>query len=166
MTFGNWKRWIINGVIVIAIFLTVSTWQSRNLISLKRQAPTFQLPTITGLNVNLYDFRGQRVLLYFFAPWCKICDLSVSNLNWMRTILGEDSIAILAIALSYNDLQSIKSFIERNDIKVPVLIGTPQIVNSYRINAFPTIYVVNENGEIYSSTVGYTSILSLLLRTL
>ena len=67
---------------------------------------------------------------------------------------------------NWSDLQSIKSFIKRNDLEVPVLIGTPQIVNSYRINAFPSIYVVNETGEIYSSTIGYTSILGLLLRTL
>ena len=166
MTFGNWKRLLINGVIVIALSIGVSTWQSSNLISDKKSAPQFTLPTISGLNVSLNDFAGKRVLLYFFAPWCKICDLSISNLNWLKSLRGEESLNLLAVALSYDDINSIKSFIKRNNINVPVLIGTSKIINSYRINAFPTIYVVNETGEIYSSTVGYTSILSLLLRTL
>ena len=166
MTFGTWKRWLLNGVIVLAIFFTVSTWQSRNLLSLKNQAPSFQLPAISGLNVKLNDFRGKRVLLYFFAPWCKVCDLSISNLNWVKILLGEENVSLLAIALSYKDLQSIKSFVDRNNLEVPVLIGTPNITNSYQINAFPTIYVVNESGRIVSSTVGYTSFLGLWWRTL
>ena len=165
MTFGTRKRWLLNGVIVIAIFLAISTWQSRDLIALKKQAPAFRLPTISGFNVKLNDFRGKRVLLYFFAPWCKICDLSISNLNWVKTLRGKESVTLLAIALSYKDLQSIKSFIERNDLNIPVLIGTPEIINSYRITAFPTIYTVNESGKIDSSTVGYTSVLGLLWRT-
>ena len=166
MTFGTRKRWLLNGVIVIAIFLGVSTWQSRNLIALKKQAPEFELATISGLKVSLNDFHGKRVLLYFFAPWCKICDISISNLDWIKSLRGEESVSLLAIALSYNDLHSIKSFIKRNNLNVPVLIGTSEIINSYRISAFPTIYVVNESGRIDSSTVGYTSVLGLWWRTL
>jgi len=166
VTFGTRKRWLLNGVIVIAIFLGVSTWQSRNLIALKKQAPEFELATISGLKVSLNDFHGKRVLLYFFAPWCKICDISISNLDWIKSLRGEESVSLLAIALSYNDLHSIKSFIKRNNLNVPVLIGTSEIINSYRISAFPTIYVVNESGRIDSSTVGYTSVLGLWWRTL
>ena len=113
MTFGNWKRLLINGVIVIALSIGVSTWQSSNLISDKKSAPQFTLPTISGLNVSLNDFAGKRVLLYFFAPWCKICDLSISNLNWLKSLRGEESLNLLAVALSYDDINSIKSFIKR-----------------------------------------------------
>ena len=166
MTFGTWKKWLLNVIIVIAIFLAVSIWNTRNLISDKKQAPTFELSSISGLNVKLNDFRGKRVLLYFFAPWCKICDLSISNLNWVKKLPGKEKVTLLSIALSYKDIQSIKNFIERNDLKVPVLLGTHEIINSYRISAFPTIYSVNESGEIDSSTVGYTSILGLWWRTM
>ena len=165
MILGTWKKLLINVIVVISIFLVVSKWHSRNLISEKKKAPAFQLSNISGLNVKLNDFRGQRVLMYFFAPWCKICDLSISNLNWVKKLRGKESVTLLAIALSYKDLQSIKSFIEKNNLNVPVLLGTPEIINAYRISAFPTIYALNEYGEIDSSTVGYTSILGLWWRT-
>ena len=165
MILGTWKKLLINVIVVISIFLVVSKWHSRNLISDKKKAPAFQLSNISGLNVKLNDFRGQRVLMYFFAPWCKICDLSISNLNWVKKLRGKESVTLLAIALSYKDLQSIKSFIEKNNLNVPVLLGTPEIINAYRISAFPTIYALNEYGEIDSSTVGYTSILGLWWRT-
>ncbi len=164
MTLGNWKRWILNVIVVIAIYLVVSIWQSRDLIPTKKDAPEFQLSNIYGSIVNLNDFNNERVLLYFFAPWCKICDLNITNLNWLKKLRG-NAVNILAIAVSYNDLKSINSFVKRNNLDVPVLIGSNKITDSYQITAFPTIYTINEAGEIISATVGYTSLLGLWLRT-
>ena len=160
MTFGSWKRWLLNGAIIIAVFLAVSAWQGKDLVSSQEPAPLFKLPTLSGDLVALEDFQGKRVLLYFFAPWCKICDLSIGNLNWVRKLRSEDSTALLAVALSYDDLQSVKSFQERNTLDVPVLLS------SYRIRAFPTVYTVNKSGEIDGSTVGYATTLGLWWRTL
>lgn len=166
MTIGSWKRWLLNGAIIIAVVLAVTAWQGRDLVSNQVPAPLFRLTDLSGDSVSLEDFKGRRVLLYFFAPWCKICDLSIGNLNWVRKLRGEDSTALLAVALSYDDLQSVKSFQERNTLDVPVLLGTHDMLSSYRIRAFPTVYTVNKSGEIDGSTVGYATTLGLWWRTL
>ena len=166
MYFENWKRWLINGLLIFTIFVGVTAWQERNLVPVQTPAPSFRLPLLSGSTVALEDLRGRRVLLFFFAPWCKVCDISISNLNWVRRLLSEESGSIFAVALSYNGLQSIEAFLERNALDVPVLLGNSEILNSYRINAFPTVYVLNESGNIDSSTVGYTTTLGLWWRTL
>ena len=166
MTFGNWKRWLLNAAIILAVFLAVNAWQGKDLVSNQVSAPSFRLPAISGDSVALEDFQGRRVLLYFFAPWCKVCDFSIGNLNWVRKLRGEDSAALLAVALSYDDLQSVNSFVERNPLEVPVLLGTPELFKSYRIRAFPTVYTVNKSGEVDGSTVGYATTLGLWWRTL
>ncbi len=166
MTFGSWKRWLLNGAIIIAVFLAVSAWQGKDLVSNQVPAPLFKLQTLSGDLVALEEFKGKRVLLYFFAPWCKICDLSIGNLNWVRKLRSEDSTELLAVALSYDDLQSVKSFQERNTLDVPVLLGTHDMLSSYRIRAFPTVYTVNKSGEVDGSTVGYATTLGLWWRTL
>ena len=166
MTFGNWKRWLLNGAIILAVFLGVNAWQGKALVSNQVPAPLFRLPALSGDSVALEDFQGKRVLLYFFAPWCKVCDFSIGNLNWVRKLRSEDSAALLAVALSYDDLQSVNSFVERNPLEVPVLLGTPELFKSYRIRAFPTVYTVNKFGEIDGSTVGYATTLGLWWRTL
>ena len=166
MAFFHWKRWLLNGVLILAIFLAVTVWQGRDLISEQTPAPSFRLPALSGPPVALEDLRGRRVLLYFFAPWCKVCDLSISNLNWVRKLRDEESIALFAVALSYKDFQSVEAFLERNALSVPVLLGTRELLNSYQINAFPTVYVLNESGNIDGSTVGYSSTLGLWWRTL
>jgi len=166
MDFGNWKRWLMNVLLILAIFLVVTAWQGRNLISKQTPAPSFRLPALSGPPVALEDLRGRRVLLYFFAPWCKVCDLSISNLNWVRKLWDEESVSIFAVALSYKELQSVEAFLERKALSVPVLLGTQELLNSYRISAFPTVYVLNESGNIDGSTVGYSSTLGLWWRTL
>jgi len=166
MYFENWKRWLINGLLIFTIFVGVTAWQERNLVPVQTPAPSFRLPLLSGSTVALEDLRGRRVLLFFFAPWCKVCDISISNLNWVRRLLSEESGSIFAVALSYNGLQSIDAFLERNALDVPLLLGNSEILNSYRINAFPTVYVLNESGNIDSSTVGYTTTLGLWWRTL
>ena len=166
MSFGNWKRWLLNGAIILAVFLAVTVWQGKDLVSNQVPAPSFRLPALSGDSVALEDFQGRRVLLYFFAPWCKICDFSIGNLNWVRKLRGEDSAALLAVALSYDDMHSVKSFLERNPLDVPVLLGTHELFKSYRIRAFPTVYTVNKSGEIDGSTVGYATTLGLWWRTL
>ena len=166
MTFGSWKRWLLNGAIIIAVFLAVSAWQGKDLVSNQVPAPLFRLSDLSGESFALEDFQGKRVLLYFFAPWCKICDLSIGNLNWVRKLRSEDSTELLAVALSYDDLQSVKSFQERNTLDVPVLLGTHDMLSSYRIRAFPTVYTVNKSGEVDGSTVGYATTLGLWWRTL
>ena len=166
MTFGNWKRLLLNGVLILAFFLAVTAWQGRDLVSEQNPAPSFRLAAFSGSPVSLEDLRGRRVLLFFFAPWCKVCDLSIRNLNWVRKLRDEESVSLFAVALSYKDVKSVEVFLGRNDLDVPVLLGTAEQLNSYRISAFPTVYVLNEFGHIDGSTVGYTTTFGLWWRTL
>ena len=166
MTFGNWQRWLLNGVLILGTFLAVTAWQGRNLVAEQTPAPAFLLPAFSGPPVALEDLRGRRVLLYFFAPWCQVCDLSIGNLNWVRKLRDEDSVALFAVALSYSDLHSIEAFLEHNALDVPVLLGTPELFNTYRIRAFPTVYALDKSGNIDGATVGYATTLGLWWRTL
>ena len=166
MDFRKLKRWLMNGLLILSIFVGMTAWQGRNLISKQNPAPSFRLPALSGPPVVLKNLRGRRVLLYFFAPWCKVCDLSISNLNWVRKLWDEESVSIFAVAVSYKELQSVEAFLERNTLNVPVLLGNRELLNSYRISAFPTIYVLNEFGNIDGSTVGYSSTFGLWWLTL
>lgn len=165
MTFINWKRWLLKGLLIFAIFLAVSSWNERNLIPEKEPAPSFTLNTIDGSNISLKNLQGQRVLIYFFAPWCKFCDLSISNLNLVKKIRGKTSISILAVALSYKDKKSLNFFLKRNPLDVPVLLGSSKVLDDYSINAFPTIYTIDKLGKIESTSVGYATTLGLLWKS-
>jgi len=41
--FANWKRWLVNGGLILAIFLVVTAEEGQNLVSEQKPAPTFSL---------------------------------------------------------------------------------------------------------------------------
>ncbi len=53
MTFGNWKRWLLNGAIILAVFLAATAWQGKDLVSNQAPAPLFRLPALSGDSVAL-----------------------------------------------------------------------------------------------------------------
>jgi hypothetical protein len=42
-------------------------------------------------------------------------------------------------------------------LNYPVLLGNDQVMRAFRIDAFPTTYVVSEDGRIEDAAVGYTT---------
>ncbi|WP_445667500.1 redoxin domain-containing protein [Paenibacillus sp. FSL H3-0321] len=44
-------------------------------------APDFDATTLTGEKVSLKDYQGKRVLLNFWASWCKLCMREMPLLN-------------------------------------------------------------------------------------
>src|SRR5699024_12283205 len=44
-------------------------------------APDFELETLDGETVKLSDFRGQKVLLNFWATWCPPCRAEMPDMQ-------------------------------------------------------------------------------------
>lgn len=116
--------------------------------------------------VQLESLQGRRVMLYFFAPWCTVCSLNIGNLNWLRELRSETSLAIYAVALDYQNPEEVLKYAAKHDLQVPVLFGRVETLTDYRIQAFPTLYVIDENGLVDETSVGYTPLPGLWWRSL
>lgn len=46
-----------------------------------QRAPSFRLPTLAGGEVSLADFKGQPVILEFWASWCPNCNATAPHLE-------------------------------------------------------------------------------------
>lgn len=141
-------------VIVLLLFWAFTAWQSRHLVSVGVEAPDFELPVLGGGLDSLSNHLGEKVVLVFWAPWCTVCGLEAGNLS----DLDEDpDITVLSVVLSYEDMESINDFVEEHEVRYPVLLGTSAVSTRYNIGAFPTLYLIDEEGHIESSLVGYTT---------
>lgn len=153
----------------VLIFMAVSYWQERNMLDSKSDIPvlsavaldgkTYQIPTISSK-------AGKKTLLYFFAPWCNICHLSIGNLNILRGQIDESELDIIIVALDWQSKEEIESFIEEHELNFPVLLGTAQWQEQYKIQGFPSYYVVDQEGKVLSHSMGYSSSIGMLRRTL
>jgi len=123
-----------------------------------------------GLDDKIYQFpdpslKTNKTLIYFFAPWCKVCHLSINNLNILRSQISEDKLSILIVALDWKSKTEIENYMTEHELEFPVLLGNRNWSNQYKIKGFPSYYVLDNNGHIISKSMGYSTSIGMLLRS-
>jgi len=121
------------------------------------------LPTIVGDTVSLQS-QGKTTVVYFFAPWCQICHLSIENL---QTVYDKNEMLdVVAVALDYNNINEVEEFTKQHQLTFPIALGNELIKKSLSVSAYPSYYVINEKNIIIAKSLGYSSELGLYLRSL
>ena len=152
--------------VVAAVVFGIAEWQARDLVPRRSAAPGFTLRALDGAEVALSESRGKTVVLYFFAPWCGVCSASSKNVVALREARGEDEVAIYAVGLDWSTTGELSRFAREHELNVPVLLGDDGVRRSYSIQAYPTVYVIDDRGRVRDRVVGYTTELGLRLRSL
>ncbi len=153
--------------VFVVILAGVIAYQSRNLLPAdKTPAPALNAAALSG---EIFDLQGDAApptLVYFFAPWCKICAASSSNINALRRFRKEEDLRILMVALDWQSKDEVQAYADRHDISVPVVLGNRKIASDWNIYAFPTYYVLNGEQQVVSRDLGYSTLAGLWWRSL
>lgn len=157
------RSWFFTLLLAVATFWFGSSYQARSLLDNGEVAPAFMAITSEGELFRSAELEGQQTLLYFFAPWCGICRLSMPNLKFLQA--DNAGLAVYAIALQYDSAEQVEDFIADLDLQVPVLLGNQQLAQDFQIKAFPTYYVIDPQGQVKARTLGYSTALGLWLRS-
>ena len=118
-------------------------------------APDFKLETIEGEEVRLSDFRGQKVLLNFWATWCGPCRAEMPDMQKYHE--EDDDAVILAVNLTETEQSStgVDEFLDEYGIDFTILSDKNTVVsNIYKAQALPTSYLINTEGRIHNIAVG------------
>ncbi|MFT5676253.1 MAG: thiol-disulfide isomerase/thioredoxin [Paraglaciecola sp.] len=147
-------------VILVVVVVAITAWQSRHLLESDGtvELNNIRLVELSGSTENLLTGEKQT-LLYFFAPWCKICSLSIGNLDY----LSSENINIVTVAMDYQSVEEVQLFVDKNQVKSLVLLGTEDLKSTFKINGYPTYYLINTQSQVISSSFGYSSAIGLKL---
>lgn len=143
----------------------LAEWESRGLLPRGNDAPEISAETIQGGRADLQSLRGSAVLIYFFSPHCRMCGYTAANIMSVKQASG-GRLKILGVALSWNTRDEVEAYAREKGIDFPVVAAGPELAARYRINAYPTIYIIDEKGKIKSRLVGHTTEAGLRLRLL
>jgi peroxiredoxin len=120
-------------------------------------APNFSLTTTTGDTVSLTDYRGQPVLINFWASWCPSC---TAELPEYETVYQQQSqaghkFAVLAVNLQ-ESTETVTAFAQGLGLTYPVLIDREgQVtIKDYQIVGMPGSILVDAQGLIVYRHVG------------
>jgi peroxiredoxin len=149
---------VLNAGLVVAVFLLVSAFQSRNMLSTDAQdAPGLRGVTLSGDIYDIDDMGAKPALVYFFAPWCKICAASADNLARLSRWRDADEIEIVAVALDWQTADEVRIYAERHGLNLTVVLGDTTVARQWRIQAYPSYYVLNSERQIVRRDIGYSS---------
>ena len=121
------------------------------------------LPTLMGETVSL-NAQGKTTIVYFFAPWCQICHVSIGNLQSLFE--KNENLDVIAVAMDYTNNEEVMNFTSQHQLTFPIALGTEALKQSFEISGYPSYYVLNEDNVIVGKSMGYSSELGLYLRSL
>lgn len=84
-----------------------------------------QIPFTTpdGVDFQLSDFKGQYVLLNFWATWCVPCRKEMPDLDRLSEMFTDKSLAVITVASGHNPLPAINKFYRDSSLKnLPILL--------------------------------------------
>ena len=103
-------------------------------------------------------------MIYFFAPWCGVCAASSPQLRWFHRWRGDD-VQVLLVGLDWSAPQELHDYAQRHELTMPVLIGDRATGAAYRIQGYPTYYVIDAEGRVARRDTGLSTVAGLWLRT-
>ena len=163
--FRKIRSFLLNAAVMAVVFFSILAFQSRNMLAADGGiAPELRGLTLAGEPYDLEDASTKPALVYFFAPWCRVCAASSGNLNRLRRWRDTNDIEIVAVALDWSAAAEVRDYVERHDLNVTVVLGDARVSRLWRVQAYPSYYVLNSDHRIVRRDIGYSSQLGLWLR--
>jgi thiol-disulfide isomerase/thioredoxin len=154
-------------LVVVALIGGVHAWRARDLLPTDERtpAPPLSLRDLEGRNWSTAELAGRPAVIYFFAPWCKVCSASAPQLDWFHRWRG-DHVAVLLVGLDWSSTAELREYASRHEVSMPVLAGLASTAADWKVRGYPTYYVLDARGRIAARDVGFTTAIGLWLRTL
>ncbi len=162
MSHFNWNvKKIVKEIIVALLFMFILT----NIISYirKPELDSNHLPKMEVTLLNGETFRkteGKPLVIHFWALWCKVCKLEAANIQSVS-----EKYEVLTIAVNSGDDSKIKAYLKARGLTFNVLNDVDSTwAKKFKVEAFPTTFIYDAEGELKFTEVGYTTTVGLLTR--
>lgn len=117
-------------------------------------APDFELESASGEMVSLSQFRGQPVVVNFWATWCAPCRAELPDFQRVSDRYSEQGLTFLLLNQA-EDAQTAQSFLDDLGIDMTTLLDTKgEVSGRYRVRGLPTTVFVRPDGTIHDIVVG------------
>ncbi len=112
-------------------------------------APDFELKTLDGQSVRLSDFKGQPVLVNFWATWCGPCRAEFPDFQKAWTD-NADKMTIIAVNhTTLDQKEQIPDFLKEFGVTFKVVLDeTGDTAKAYGIIGLPTTIFIDRTGLV------------------
>lgn len=146
---------------MVSIVLAVSAWQTRNMLATdgSEELANVNLVTMQG-DVTPMLKPGQRTLIYFWAPWCSVCAISIGSLD----NVNEEALTIVTVAMDFDSIGAVEQFVSDHEVSSTVLLGNEELRHMFKLQGYPSYYLVNEDAKVVAKSVGLNTSIGIRLK--
>ena len=144
---------VLCGVILGAAWVWPASAQTPSLVG--KEAPDFVLKTNGGANLRLSEFRGQVVLINFWARWAGDTHREMRALDKINTTYLRAGLVVLGVSVD-EDLRRAQEFADSMKVSYPIMFDTgSDIGRDYQLAKMPVTLLVDRSGVVRFSHIGF-----------
>ena len=118
-------------------------------------APAFTLTGLSGQPAALSQYKGQVVMVNFWATWCGPCQQELPLLDQMYKKYKPAGFTLLGVNVD-KDAPTVKALLARKPVSFPVLLDPAnQVSKAYHVEEMPSSVIIDRKGEIRYIHRGY-----------
>jgi len=128
-------------------------------ISSSAPAPDFTLASRAGKPVSLAQYKGQVVMINFWATWCGPCREEMPHLEAIHKKYGKMGFTMLGVNVE-PDPQAATTWLAKQGkpVSFPILFDTDSKVSKlYKVAGMPSTVIVDRKGKVRLLHKGYKS---------
>ena len=149
-------RTTVPGTSLLGAILVIFTASTLAASSLEGQvAPDFVLKSATGENLRLSEYRGDVVLINFWATWCGPCRQEMPILDDLYGRYQRVGFNLLGVNID-EDSRRAMQMVQELGVNFPVLFDENKEVSKlYEVEAMPVTILVDREGIVRHVHHGY-----------
>lgn len=154
----NLLEWLLTLVVGAGLlyFLAPASWWQFGVSSVEQRKTgvNFTLKTLDGNGVwGFSEYRGKVVVVNYWATWCPPCRFETPGLVNVANEYKERGVEMVGVSVD-EDITLIPPFIEKYQIKYPILIeGNDPNIEAGGM-ALPTTFLYDKNGNLAKKYTG------------
>lgn len=143
-------------IVVAGLLLSILAAASPASSGLSGQpAPDFALKSSTGENLRLSEYRGDVVMINFWATWCGPCRQEMPLLDELYSRYRRVGFNLLGVNID-DDSRRAMDMISELGVTFPVLFDSRKDVSRlYEVDAMPVTIIVDREGNVRHIHQGY-----------
>ncbi len=139
----------------ILFFLAPPSWWQFGPLAVEKRTSTvnFTLRQLNGVEWNFSEYRGSIIVVNYWATWCPPCRFETPGLVNIANEFKGRRFEMIGVTMD-EDLDAIQPFIEKYNIKYPILLPGNDPNVGDEVMALPTTFLYDKEGRMAKKYTG------------
>jgi len=114
----------------------------------RKPAPELGLEDSSGKVATLENYRGEVLLLDFWATWCTGCKHEIPWFAGFQSAYGTKGLAVVGISMDDGGWKVVKPFLAETKVPYRILLGNDATSQRYGIDNLPDTFLIDRHGRV------------------